>query len=202
MQILRLSRPQSQIVERNILPIPMPAPRPKRLLDLDETFMKEPVDTRKLKTEDLPTTPDFDLEQELSVPISMLASVPVSHNTTPTTPKRHEIETIGDILEKIELIEKKPKRIYHLSQDLHPPSTYIFCPEAAHANHIIERTTKKTLKKELGTIDMTRKFPNDLFLTSSKAALKKNNNRRSVPVKPEHTFDDNDIDLGVFSHCY
>lgn len=200
MQILRLSRPQSQIVERNILPVSVPKPR--RILEIDETFMKEPVDTRKLKPEELPTTPDFDLEQELAVPISMLASVPVSHNTTPTTPTRHEIETIEDLLEKIERVEKKPKRIYHLSQNLRPPSSYKFCPEAAHANQIIEKTTKKTMHKDLGKIDMTRKFPYDLFLTSSKSKSKKNLNRHSLPSKPEPTFDENDIDLGVFTHCY
>lgn len=164
MKITRISRPKSQIVTQKSDVMPITSTH--KISPIDESFMNQPIDLRKLQIDQLPSSTEIEDDKSLNIPL-INNSIPLRSQTN-TGKERKDIEDLKKLLTKVQneqQIKKQQKKVYHLSQHLQPPKKPRYCPEQAYAEHTLHSATvdhnHTNSKKEY-----IRSFPYDLFSTS------------------------------------
>ncbi|OHT07706.1 hypothetical protein TRFO_24059 [Tritrichomonas foetus] len=192
MKIVSCSRPRSNIVVRNVKKIiPAQTKSQNKTIQIDEQFMNQPIDLRKLRVDELPSSTSIEDDSVLNVPLTNIFSKRSQTNSA-TNDDHREIDELKLILQSIEReqrLNKPPKREYHLSEHLQPPVIERFCPEQAFVEKTItnvmrDRDIEKATKREV-----TRHFPLDLFTSAiCKAELKSDRQKAKKLQQPRPTF--------------
>ena len=187
MKIISCSRPQSKIVERNI-GSPLAPTLPKRVLKstpkIDEDFMNQPIDLRKIKIEQLKSPPHIEDDSALNVSLSSIVGnrlqISVANNQG-----TDDLRTLIYKMEKEQRIRNKPKRAYHLPQHLQPPVKERFCPEKAYVNKTLQNVMTDNDFRDVHRRGLTRPFPYDLVnLSHLQVDISGERKRTASRIKP------------------
>ena len=203
MKIIHVSRPKSQIVTNHHLFSSVPLKQEKRALPyVDESFMNQPIDLRKIKVDQLPTTPGIEDDSSLNIPLTTITrkkkqkkkkkkKKKKKRSQTNTANNRKEIEDLKLILKSVQReqrLNQPPKKEYHLSEHLQPPVKERFCPE--------KYLTEKTIHNIPKDREYVRPFPFDLIASSVNnfdVDIKKRTTQKAKPtfteIEPRETRD-------------
>jgi hypothetical protein len=124
--------------------------------------MKEPVDLRKLRTDDLPSISTQ--SDESSVFLPLFGRIP-SRQPTGGTADRRGIREVEALLERM-TSRKEPPAEFHLSAHLLPPVHYHYGPEQAFVQQRIEEVTRDRTMQKSVCPPTKRPFPTHLFSVS------------------------------------
>lgn len=168
MKIIHVSRPKSQIVtihkRHPVSNVPVKQEK-KQLSYIDESFMNQPIDLRKIKVDQLPITPEIEDDSSLNVPLTIVGR----RSQTNTANDRKEIEDLKLILRSVQReqrLNQPPKKEYHLSKHLQPPVIERFCPEKYLTDKTIHNISKdRDIEQKLNR-EYVRPFPFDLISSS------------------------------------
>ena len=139
---------------------------------IDQDFMNQPIDLRKINPNDLPVSPGFHNEDELSVPLSTILGQRIH---TASKEVQEDMEEMHKMLAQIEA-EEKAKKVKPKStlSHLYPTPVYRYCPEQAYT----ERTKQKIVNtypfQPTANKSVARAFPYELFAPNIGVTLKPN----------------------------
>lgn len=167
MKIIHVSRPKSQIVSTHHIASTIPYKQEKKQTPyIDESFMNQPIDLRKLRVDQLPTAPEIEDDSSLNVP---LTSIVGKRSQTNTAKERKEIDDLKLILRSVQReqrLSKPRKKEYHLSKHLQPPVIERFCPEKYLSDKTIHDIPKDRDIEQKLKCEYVRPFPFDLISSS------------------------------------
>lgn len=197
MKIIHVSRPKSQIVTNHHLFSSVPLKQEKRALPyVDESFMNQPIDLRKIKVDQLPTTPGIEDDSSLNIPLTTITG---KRSQTNTANNRKEIEDLKLILKSVQReqrLNQPPKKEYHLSEHLQPPVKERFCPEKYLTEKTIHNIPKDRDVENKFKRQYVRPFPFDLIASSVNnfdVDIKKRTTQKAKPtfteIEPRETRD-------------
>ena len=187
MRVLSYHRPKSQIVEKNlsrdITEEAMNSITEGRVPNVfDEDFINNPIDLRKINPNDLPASPGFHNEEELSVPLSTIVGQRIH---TASQEVQDDMEEMHKMLAEIEA-QEKAKKTKHKStlSHLYPKPSYRYCPEQAFT----ERTKQKIVNtypiQPTTNKSVVRAFPYELFTPNIGVTIKINQSLKKKGVNP------------------
>lgn len=186
MKITHVSRPKSQIVTKhNYIPKPQIKQEKKQMSFIDESFMNQPIDLRKIHDNQLPDTPEIGDDSTLNVPLSTVVGKRPQSKIDNDQKDIEDLKLILLSVEREQRLNQPNKKEYHLSKHLQPPVIERFCPEKYFTEKTLSKVGKnrdieKNLKRE-----PVRPFPFDLISSSVNGFdvdIKKKARQRAKPT--------------------